>query len=382
MKILLLGDASNCHRTLATGLQRIGQDVTVASDGTMWMNTERDIDLLRHHKGKLGGLELWWRVRHKLHSQLKGFDIVAIHNPIFLSLKPHRCCYIFNRLKRENRTVFLTALGTDTPYIEECLDPNGKLPYNEVLHHGKPAPYFIEHPELVTAWTQPPLKPHCDYIYRNIDGAVAVLYEYYLTIRRALPAEKCAYGGIPIDTDALQPVELPDRPAKIKFFLGRHNYRMKIKGTDRFEIALRRAMERHPGKAELIIVENRPYKEYIELLRDAHVVLDQAYSYTPATNALLAMAYGQNVVSGGEPEYYDFIGEHTNRPIINSPVEVDDMVAMFEQIILHPEQIRERGLRSREFVAKHNSCETVARRYLDFWQSRLQSIPINNTSRP
>ncbi len=132
-------------------------------------------------------------------------------------------------------------------------------------------------------------------------------------------------------------------------------------------------MERHPGKAELTIVENRPYKEYIELLRSAHVVLDQAYSYTPATNALLAMAYGQNVVSGAEPEFYDFIGEHTNRPIINSPVEVDDMVAIFEKIILHPEQIRERGQRSREFVLKHNACETVARRYLDFWQSRLSA---------
>ena len=349
MKILLLGDASNCHRTLATGLRRLGHDVTVASDGTMWMNTERDIDLLRRYGNQLGGLELWWRVKHKLHHRLKGFDIVAIHNPIFLSLKPHRCRYIFDRLKRENRSVFLTALGCDT------------------------SPYDLNHPKIAQAWISDPLKSHCRHIYENINGATAVLYEYYLTIRRALPPDKCAYGGIPVDTDAIQPIELPDRPEKIKFFLGRHNYRMDIKGTDRFETALRRAMERHPGKAELTIVENRPYKEYIELLRSAHVVLDQAYSYTPATNALLAMAYGQNVVSGAEPEFYDFIGEHTNRPIINSPVEVDDMVAIFEKIILHPEQIRERGQRSREFVLKHNACETVARRYLDFWQSRLSA---------
>ncbi len=373
MKILLLGDASNCHRTLATGLRRLGHDVTVASDGTMWMNTERDIDLLRRYGNQLGGLELWWRVKHKLHHRLKGFDIVAIHNPIFLSLKPHRCRYIFDRLKRENRSVFLTALGCDTSYVEECLDPESKFKYNEFRHYGKPAPYDLNHPKIAQAWISDPLKSHCRHIYENINGATAVLYEYYLTIRRALPPDKCAYGGIPVDTDAIQPIELPDRPEKIKFFLGRHNYRMDIKGTDRFETALRRAMERHPGKAELTIVENRPYKEYIELLRSAHVVLDQAYSYTPATNALLAMAYGQNVVSGAEPEFYDFIGEHTNRPIINSPVEVDDMVAIFEKIILHPEQIRERGQRSREFVLKHNACETVARRYLDFWQSRLSA---------
>jgi hypothetical protein len=138
---------------------------------------------------------------------------------------------------------------------------------------------------------------------------------------------------------------------------------MTIKGTDRLETAARRAIERHPGKAELVIVENRPYKEYIELLKSAHVVIDQAYSYTPATNALLAMANGQCTVSGGEPEYYDFIGETgpgANRPIFNAPIDVDAMTALFEQIITHPQQLRERGLRSREFVVKHNSATTVA----------------------
>lgn len=375
MKILLLGDASNCHRTLATGLRKLGQDVTVASDGTMWMQTERDIDISRRHPGKAGGLELWLRTRYRLHPQLKGYDVVAIHNPIFLSLRPGRCRYIFDRLKRENRSVFLTALGTDTPYVEECLDPTSRLKYSEYRLYGAPAPYAIEHPESERLWLADPLKSHCSHIYSEIDGAVAVLYEYFLSIGRALPAEKCTYGGIPIDTDAIRPVDLPENPEKVRIFLGRHNYRMSVKGTDRFEVAARRAIERHPGKAELIIVENRPYKEYLELLRSAHVVLDQAYSYTPATNALLAMAYGQCAVSGAEPEYYDFIGESgtdANRPIYNSPVDVDGMTALFERIITSPPgTLRERGLRSREFVEKHNAAETVARRFLTFWQTRL-----------
>ena len=375
MKILLLGDASNCHRTLATGLRKLGQDVTVASDGTMWMQTERDIDISRRHPGKAGGLELWLRTRYRLHPQLKGYDVVAIHNPIFLSLRPGRCRYIFDRLKRENRSVFLTALGTDTPYVEECLDPTSRLKYSEYRLYGAPAPYAIEHPESERLWLADPLKSHCSHIYSEIDGAVAVLYEYFLSIGRALPAEKCTYAGIPIDTDAIRPVDLPENPEKVRIFLGRHNYRMSVKGTDRFEVAARRAIERHPDKAELIIVENRPYKEYLELLRSAHVVLDQAYSYTPATNALLAMAYGQCAVSGAEPEYYDFIGESgadANRPIYNSPVDVDGMTALFERIITSPPgTLRERGLRSREFVEKHNSAETVARRFLTFWQTRL-----------
>ena len=58
--ILLLGDYSNCHRTLATGLRALGCTVTIASDGSRWMNTHRDIDLSRAD-GKLGGAGLLLR---------------------------------------------------------------------------------------------------------------------------------------------------------------------------------------------------------------------------------------------------------------------------------------------------------------------------------
>jgi hypothetical protein len=402
MKILLLGDASNCHKTLADGLRQLGQDVTVASNGTFWMNTDRDIDLLRRLPGKLGGAELWWRVNHRLYSRLSGYDIVAMHNPIFIDLKPHRCQAFLNRLKRDNGALFLTALGTDTPYVEECIDPNSQLRYNEFRHYGAPAPYTLNHPEVERAWLTDPLKSYCDYFYSQLDGAVAVLYEYELPLHRRLPADKIGYGGIPINTDEITPIDLPERPEKVRFFLGRHNYRMDVKGTDRFEVALRRACERHPGKAEIEIVENLPYKEYVKRLRSAHVVIDQAYSYTPATNALLAMAYGQCVVSGGEDAYYTFIGEGPNptapldkgnrpgspieegsnrpgssiekgpnRPIFNSPIDVDGMTRLFEDIITHPEELRERGRRSREFVVTHNNYLTVARRYLNFWASHL-----------
>ena len=146
-----------------------------------------------------------------------------------------------------------------------------------------------------------------------------------------------------------------------------------MKGSDLLETAAQEVVRRHPDKAELVIVENRPFNEFIELLKDSHVVLDQIYSYTPATTALMAMAYGLNVISGAEPEYYDFIGEFDNRPIVNAPIELEPLTHTLEDIALHPERIHERGLRSREFVEKHNRCETVAGWFLDFWLERLDA---------
>ena len=372
MKILLLGDASNCHRALSAGLKSLGHEVTVVSEGTGWMQTERDIDISRHLPGKLGGAELYFRLHTTLAPKLRGYDVVAVSSPTFLSLRPERLRVILDRLKRHNGAVFLTALGTDTPYVEECFDLASPMRYNEYMLYGSPSPFHAAHPEVAREWLGDYLRGYCDYFYSRIDGAVAVLWEYVLPLHRRLPESAIAYGGIPIEVDAITPLPIDEHPEKVRLFLGRHRDRQAIKGTDRFEIAARRALERHPGKGELIVVENRPYKEYLELLRSAQVVLDQAYSYTPATNALLAMASGQCVVSGGEPEYYDFIGERENRPIWNSPVDVEGMTRLFEEILISPPgALRERGLRGREFVKKHNDATTVARRFLEAWERGL-----------
>lgn len=367
LKILLMGDASNYHNALATGLSRLGHDVTVASSGSGWMNTDRGIDLTRR-EGKVGGAVFWIKFLTRILPKMKGYDVVSIKNPIFLELRPEKILYTFDYLKRHNRRVFLTALGTDTPYVDMCTASDSPLRYSEWRVGGHPAPYAIAHPETEQAWKAPLLRNHCSAIYKGIDGAVTALYEYDLACRRVLPDNKVAYAGIPIDTASIVPVELPDRPDKVKFFLGMHKDRLAEKGTDRLMAAARRVVDKYPARCSLDIVENVPYKEYLGRLRSAHVVIDQLYSYTPATNALLAMAMGLNAVSGAEPEYYGFLGERNLRPVINAVPDDETLSGMFEKIVMHPELIRRRGIESRQFVERHNDTEVVGRRFLSFWE--------------
>ena len=44
MKILLLGEYSNVHHTLALGLRALGHRVVVVSNGDFWKNYPRDVD--------------------------------------------------------------------------------------------------------------------------------------------------------------------------------------------------------------------------------------------------------------------------------------------------------------------------------------------------
>lgn len=375
LKILLLGDASNCHVSLAKGLRRLGHDVTVISEGSGWQRTARDIDISRPVGGKLGGALFYGRMRWLMRRELSGYDVVSIHNPNFLSLKPHRIMPVFDRLFDDNRGVFLTALGTDVFFIRECLNPDSPLRYNEWRIGDRPGALALARPELLKSWLTPELVDFHRYVYDRVDGITPILYEYDVSVRSSgKDPEAICHIGLPIDLRELRPVVLPDEIDCVNLFLGRHRDRQAEKGTDLLEQAARVVVDRHPGRARLTIVENRPYAEYLGLLRSAHVLMDQAYSYTPATNALLAMGCALNAVSGGEDDFYDFIGERDNRPVINAQPCLDGLVETLDDVVTHPEAIRPRGEASRSFVARHNECEIVAQRAVDFWLKRLNQL--------
>ena len=366
MKILLLGDYSNCHRTLAKGLEAEGCRVTLASDGSKWMDCARNIDISRR-PGKAGGLIHYVGMQSLLRNSLKGFDIVAINDPNFTSLRPERLRELFDVLRNRNGKVFLTMMSTDIPFLDMLAAPDSPIRYSEWFVDGRPARMNAQNPGMWEAWHNKALVDYHNYVYDHIDGAVSVLYEYHKSLERRLPADRIAYAGLPIDTSEHYYEEIPWEVDKVKIFLGRDRTRQLMKGSDLLEQAARIVMKRHPDKAEFTLVENVPYSEFSRKLRDSHVVLDQIYSYTPAMTALMAMSTGRVAVSGGEPEYYDFIGERELRPVVNAPIELDALEEALEELVVHPEQLRERGLQSRMFVDRHNDSRVVARRFLDFW---------------
>lgn len=371
MKILLLGDASNYHRTLSKGLAAAGHDVTVASAGSGWMNTKRDIDL-RRAPGKLGGALLWLRLSTVLSERLKGYDVVQIHNPIFVNQRPARVRTLFDRLRRDNGYVFLTQLGTDSQYVEMCMSDDCPLRYSEFMTEGVPTPYTLKHQDIVSDWLGRELRDHCRYVYDNIDGAVSALFEYHLSCQRSLSPDMVAYGGIPVDIDKAGGSTIPEE-GKLRIMVACHKGREDEKGIDRILPVLKRLEATFPESVALDIVQNVPFEQFRRILDDSHVVVDQLYSYTPATTALMAMASGKIVVSGAEDEYYDFIGEKDLHPIINAdPSDIEGLFSRLSMIVKDRALARRLSEEGRLFVARHNDVDVVARRFQNFWERRMR----------
>ena len=109
MKILLLGEYSNVHWTLAQGLRNLGHEVCVVSNGDFWKDYPRDIDVARK-AGKIGGiiliLKLW-----SLLPKMRGYDVVQLINPMFFELKAERLFWFYRYLRHHNKRVFLGAFG-------------------------------------------------------------------------------------------------------------------------------------------------------------------------------------------------------------------------------------------------------------------------------
>lgn len=371
MRILFVGDASNLHNCLARQLRLMGHDAVVASNGSRWMDTSRDIDLSRR-PGRLGAVRYVLDVLRSL-PRMRGYDIVHLCSHIFLDLKPQKVRRVFDYLRRHNGKVILSALGTDCVYYNACHDGH-TYRYSDYLVGDQPSPYYRSGEYLAQQqdnWRLPAMQSYSDYLVSHVDGAVACLWEYYTAYRPVL-GERVIYAGIPIDTDSLSFRPLEQAPEKVRFFIGIQRDRTVIKGTDRLLAALQRVHDRYPDLCEMEVVENLPYAEYTSRMRASHVLLDQLYSYTPATNALIAMAQGLVAVSGAEPEYYELIGENENHPIVNvTPYDDADIDRQLEFIIQHKDRLPEWSHLSREFVVKHNSASLVAGRHLDFWNNLL-----------
>ena len=357
MKILLIGEYSNVHNTLAKGLRQLGHEVCVISNGDFWKDYPRDIDVSRS-EGRLGGMRLLLRLWTLL-PRMRGYDVVQLVNPMFFELKAERLFFFYSYLRRHNKRIFLGAYGMDWYWVETCTNKK-PLRYSD-FNFGSELRTDAEAVREQRDWLGTTKERLNKMIAQDCDGIITGLYEYHVCYNPIFP-EKTCYIPFPI----LSPTLLPQR-SKLRLFIGISKQRSAYKGTDIMLKAAQDIQQKYPQQIELKVAEGVPFEQYQQLMDDSDILLDQLYSYTPAMNALLAMSKGMIVVGGGEPENYEILGETELRPIINVEPNYDSVFHELEQLVLHPERIPELKQQSIEYIKKHHDYVKVAMQYVDFW---------------
>ena len=364
MKVLLLGEFSGMHQNLAMGLREHGVDVTVASDGDLWKNYPRDIDLARN-KEKHRNYFLAKLI--KALPKLSGYDVVQLNCPKFIPGTPVLNNLIFSYLKWANPNIFLGAHGMDPNYISYAL--SGKLKFS-VFHI--PAiqndAHILTLKNIVNDRSEIELN---DRVASHAKGIIASGVGYYLSYKDKYPS-KTTYIPLAIDTEQHPYVStLQTDTKKIKFFLGMMKGRVVRKGTDVIYRVLKDLEHKYPNDVELTIVESVPFSEYQKLLNSSHILCDQLYSYGLGLNGLIAQSKGLIVAGGADEEVYRLIGETQNKPIIDLNVGESLMLETFERLLDNKANLKELSLKNRAMVVKHHDSRVVAKRHLDFWAQQI-----------
>lgn len=364
MRIALIGEYSNVHASLATGLRALGHEVVVASDGDGWKQYPRDINLLRSHSSKAGGLLFALQAWHRL-SRLKDFDVVQLINPVFLSLKAERIAPYYCLLRRNNHRVIMCAMGIDTYYVQACLD--GTLCRSDLSYHGA-----VRSIKEVNLWQRDWIDGAKGRLNRLIatdcDHIIAGLPEYHLAYQSEFN-QKLSYIPLPIAEQANHPASCTN--GRVRFFIGIQSHRNHFKGTDIMLRALNQLAAELPQKVEIIKAESLPYTQYCQMMEQSDVVLDQLYGYGPAMNGLLAMSMGKVVVTGLEPETYTLLGETNLNPIQGVEPTEESVLATLSHLALNRAEVCRLGRESRDFVLRHHSADVVARRYESLYKRLL-----------
>lgn len=372
MKILLLGEYSNVHATLAKGLRAQGHDVTVASNGDDWKNYPRDIDLQRKSAHVADTMNFLYRLGRAL-PKMKGYDVVQLINPVFIDLKAERITPIYRFLRRNNKKIILGAFGMDYYYAKACLDCT-TFRYSD-FNIGSELRNNPDTELFVSEWINGEKGELNRMIAEDCDGIVSGLYEYDAAYRLEFP-EKTQFIPFPIDLSEITIRESAAQKQKTRFFIGIQRNRDAYKGTDIMYRALVQLAKKYPDRIEIVRAESVPFEKYCKMMDRCDVLLDQLYSYTPAMNALLAMAKGLVVVGGGEEENYTILNEKTLRPIVNVTPSQEDVFNKMEELILHPDNIVRRSKESIEYVRQHHDLNKVTQQYIAFWNS------VGNTKSP
>jgi len=384
LRILLLGEYSNVHWTLAEGLRALGHEVTVLSNGDFWKNYPRDIDLVRK-ESKMGGIVYYLKALSLL-PKLSGYDIVQLINPMFLELKAERIFFFYDYLRKHNKRIVLASYGMDYYW---CHVHSHQMPlrYSD-FNIGSTRRTDAVAMHDYNDWVGTAKEKLNKHIAADCDAIVAGLYEYDVTYRTAgfgsktsfIPfpivphlssqKEKAQNGFIGHESDNNESTNKQNQSDKINIFIGISRARSVYKGTDKMLNAAKRIAEKYPDRVKLSVAEGVPFEQYKKMLDEADVILDQLYAYTPGMNALEAMSRGTILIGGGEEEQYEIINETELRPIINVQPTEESVYEELEKLILHG-NISQLKRDSIEYVCRHHDFIKVAKQYENLYNSIL-----------
>ncbi len=378
MKILLIGEYSRLHNSLKEGLISQGHEVTLVASGDYFKKYDVDYSIYSAFSSsfwlmrktstlvcKLTAIDLDKIERairfYTVLPKLKGYNHVQLINSDAIETYPFLARFLYKKVfaNIENRS--LLVCGDETPIIDYL--------FKKELKYSVLTPYFEDN--SLAKLFHFPLKYRTKYYRKTFDWLTENCKSLITSdLDYKIPLEAMGYKPSfipnPVNTDIIEYNKL-EINTRIVIFLGINRGSYIKKGIPFFEKAVAKIKEKYSNKVEILISENIPYNEYIELYNKAHILLDQVYAYDQGYNALEAMAKGKVVFTGAETEFIKHY-KLTERVAVNALPNVDSLVNELSFLIENSDEIIAIGKRARTFIEKEHNYMEIAEKYLRVWK--------------
>lgn len=379
MKILLIGEYSRLHNSLKEGLATLGHEAVIVGTGDDFKDFNIDFSIAPAFFGrsqiirktgnaikKLTGLDLERTEKglrfYFLLPKLKGYDHVQLINSDAIETHPAFAKWLLKKLLKQNKGMSLLVCGDETPVIDYCL--SGQFLYSVLTPYLKDT-NLKKHYSYSLKYTHKNHRMLFNWLAANTKSIITSDLDYHIPMIAQGYNAQLIPNPANVSKIAFTPLQVTD---KVIIFLGINRLSYIKKGIIFFEEALKQIQKKYSGKAEIIVTENIPYAQYIELYNRAHIVLDQVYAYDQGYNALEAMAKGKVVFTGAEAEFTSHY-KLTEKVAINALPDVNAIVNDLSFLIENPAEIVAIGKRARNFIEKEHDFINVAKQYLNAWKS-------------
>lgn len=379
MKILLVGEYSNLHNSLKTGLTELGHEVTLVSEGDGFKKFSSDIQLKESPKihvpkflkkafSYIFGYPYSFYMKsfrfQMIISKLEGYDIVQLINEHAIGGVPWIEAYQIKKLKKQNGILFLLCCGDDFNSINYYLN-------SKELKYSILTPY-IQNKNLKSSYSfslkyiSKPFQRLSSVVSQISSGIIASDLDYHLPLK-----ENSSYlGMIPNPVVLNKEKDQGRKNSQLNILLGVNSSSYIKKGIHYFEEALRVIKKKYP---EVVIKKTKDlaFNKYIDELNSTDILLDQVYGYDQGYNALEAMALGKVVFTGAEQEFLAHYNLKEDEVVINALPDTGYLVKKLSYLIENPDEVERIGKNAKVFVRKHHNSTNIAQQYMDTWSRAM-----------
>jgi hypothetical protein len=359
MKIALVGEYSGLHLGLKKGLDVLGHETDIYSDGDAFKKIPVNKVLHSRNRGSFEKFLYYFAELPGILSHISSnYDAIQLVNPYAITgpkIPFAYSRYLFSIFKKYNGYKSLVVAGCESN-VQRIMSQLGRSPCPGCLSDQKRTEC-----RFLKDGTVSPTDLAVDFANVVIPFGGPSYFRSYSHERKVAPLLP-----FPIDTTLVKYSKIK-LGKKLRLLHGVS--RSGFKGSPVIIEALRIIEKKFPEDFEIEIVERLPFEKYLGKLAESDVMIDQLYGDGLGMNALLSMSAGCIVMTSFERTKIGAVNL-TDAPAIDIGRNAVEIVKQMEELRKWPANklIAERE-KSREWVEKNCSPKEIASRVLKYWEN-------------